>query len=246
VEEDYPTVTEEAPYPDSPDEYEDEYTEYPDDWSDTPAYEDDLFETSEPRTGGTGTQEEALDAALEYLQAGPASRTRLIEWLENEGFSTENATYGADSCGADWMDQARQTAEVYKSISTYSGPKMASQLEFDGFTPDEAAYGADAAGLNDEAASRENALSTAKAYVEHSYFSKQKMIEQLSGFDGYSQDDAIYAADNCGADWMKSAVETARTDLEYSEFTWDEMVEELQNEGFTQEEAEYAADEVGL
>lgn len=51
-------------------------------------------------------QKNALRKAQQYLSAMPFSYSGLIKQLEFEGYSTENATYAADNCDADWNEQA--------------------------------------------------------------------------------------------------------------------------------------------
>ncbi len=50
-----------------------------------------------------------------------------------------------------------------------------------------------------------NALSSAKSYLSVMAFSYEGLIEQLE-YEGYSNSEAKYAADNCGADWYEQAV----------------------------------------
>ena len=70
------------------------------------------------------------------------SRKELIKQLEYEGFSTEDATHGVDSCGADWNIQAKKKAQSYIDIMTFSKEELIEQLEYEGFTHSEATYGA--------------------------------------------------------------------------------------------------------
>ena len=48
----------------------------------------------------------ALKSADSYLRYSAFSHDGLINQLEYEGYSTEEATYAADNCGADWDEQA--------------------------------------------------------------------------------------------------------------------------------------------
>ena len=63
-----------------------------------------------------------------------------------------------------------------------------------------------------------NALKCAKNYLNTMAFSYQGLIKQLE-FEGYSNEEAIYAVDNCGADWNEQAVKTAQSYLKYSSFS---------------------------
>ena len=93
------------------------------------------------------SQVNALSRAASYLDMGGFSYKSLVEQLEFEGFSNEDATFAADHCGADWMYQAEQKAESYMSFMGFSRSGLIDQLEFEGFTPEQATHGADHVGL---------------------------------------------------------------------------------------------------
>lgn len=90
----------------------------------------------------------------------------------------------------------------------------------------------------------ENALKSAKSYLEFSAFSYEGLIEQLE-YEKYSHEEAVYAADNCGADWNEQAVAAAKSYLEFSAFSRDGLIEQLEYEGFTTEQAVYGAEANG-
>ena len=94
---------------------------------------------------GSGN-DQALEKAKSYLSFTAFSYTGLIEQLEYEGFSHEEAVAAADACGADWNEQAAKKAESYLSFMDMSRSQLIDQLEFEGFTSEQAAYGADAVG----------------------------------------------------------------------------------------------------
>ncbi len=73
------------------------------------------------------------------------SRQGLINQLEFEGYSTEEATYAVDNCDADWNEQAVRVAESYLNTMSMSKKELINQLEFEGFTSEQAQYGADQA-----------------------------------------------------------------------------------------------------
>lgn len=75
------------------------------------------------------------------------SRTGLIEQLEFEGFSPEDATYGVDAQNADWMEQAARSAANYLEMMPFSRSGLIDQLLFEGFTQEQAEYGVSATGL---------------------------------------------------------------------------------------------------
>lgn len=91
-------------------------------------------------------QKNALSKAKDYLEYSAFSYSGLIEQLEFEGFSTEDATFAVDRCGADWNEQAAQKAQDYLDYSSFSRDSLIEQLEFEGFTAEQAEYGVTAVG----------------------------------------------------------------------------------------------------
>lgn len=93
--------------------------------------------TPSPTTG----EKNALRTAREYLNISAFSYTGLIKQLEYEGYSTEEATYAADNCNANWNEQAAKSAKEYLSVMSFSRQGLIEQLIFDGFTQEQAEYG---------------------------------------------------------------------------------------------------------
>ncbi len=71
------------------------------------------------------------------------------------------------------------------------------------------------------------------------------MIKQLE-YEKFSHADAVYGADNSGADWFAQAAKSAKGYMEYSAFSRGSLIDQLKYEGFTQAQAEHGADAVGL
>ena len=95
----------------------------------------------------TKAQENALKSAQSYLRFSAFSRKGLIEQLEYEGYSHDEAVYGVDNVGADWNEQAVKSAESYLKHSAFSRKGLIEQLEYEGFTHEQAVYGVDQNGL---------------------------------------------------------------------------------------------------
>lgn len=91
---------------------------------------------------------------------------------------------------------------------------------------------------------QKNALKKAKSYLDTMAFSKSGLVKQLE-FEGYSNEDATFAAENCGADWKEQAAKKAKSYMDLMAFSRDGLIEQLEFEGFTTEEAEYGAASVG-
>ncbi|PJC01906.1 MAG: hypothetical protein CO073_02270 [Candidatus Komeilibacteria bacterium CG_4_9_14_0_8_um_filter_36_9] len=93
--------------------------------------------------------------------------------------------------------------------------------------------------------SQKNAVAKAKSYLGYSAFSYTGLIEQLE-YEQFSHADAVYGADNSGADWNEQAAKKAQSYMEYSAFSRGSLIEQLKYDGFTPAQAEYGADSVGL
>ncbi len=93
--------------------------------------------------------------------------------------------------------------------------------------------------------SQRNALKSADSYLKYTSFSYTGLIEQLE-YEKYSHEDAVYAADHCGANWNEQAVKKAKSYLEYSSFSRDGLIEQLEYEGFTHEQAVYGVEQNGF
>lgn len=91
-------------------------------------------------------QENALKSAKEYLDYSAFSYKGLVEQLEYEGFTTEEATYGVDNCQANWNEQAAKCAKEYLDYSSFSRQGLIEQLEYEGFTHEQAIYGVESVG----------------------------------------------------------------------------------------------------
>lgn len=86
-------------------------------------------------------QTQAVGTAQDYLAFAGFSRDGLIDQLEFEGFSTEDATLAVDALGADWFEQAAVSAGEYLDSQTFSRDGLIDQLEFEGFTTEQATHG---------------------------------------------------------------------------------------------------------
>lgn len=94
----------------------------------------------------TTGQQNALKQAQNYLTIMPFSYNGILQQLKYEGYSNNDAKYGADNCGADWNEQATKKAKNYLDIMAFSKEGLIEQLKFDGFTSSQAEYGAKSVG----------------------------------------------------------------------------------------------------
>lgn len=88
-----------------------------------------------------------------------------------------------------------------------------------------------------------NAEASAELYLTIMPFSESGLREQLD-FDGYDASEIDYAIANCGADWNEQAARQARI-YSIGVLSRSEMIEWLEDDGFTTEQAEYGATEAG-
>lgn len=91
---------------------------------------------------------------------------------------------------------------------------------------------------------QKNALQSAKQYLEISSFSRSGLIKQLE-YEGYSNDEATYAVDHCGADWYEQAANSAKSYLDLMPFSRQELIDQLIYEGFDESQAEYGVSQNG-
>lgn len=160
---------------------------------DKPSAETETSEGSVAEESLTLGQQNALDKAHDYLDYTSFSYAGLIEQLEYEGFTTEESTFAADNCGADWLEQAELKAQEYLDYTSFSKAGLAEQLEFEGFTSDEAEHAAENCGAD----WNEQAAKKAQEYLDYSSFSRESLIDQLE-FEGFTAAEAEYGVSAVG------------------------------------------------
>ena len=92
---------------------------------------------------------------------------------------------------------------------------------------------------------QKNAVAKAKSYLGYSAFSHDGLVAQLE-YEQFSHTDAVYGADNSGANWNEQAAKKAKSYMEMSAYSRGSLIEQLKYEKFTQAQAEYGANAVGL
>ena len=75
-------------------------------------------------------------------------------------------------------------------------------------------------------------------------FSYSGLVKQLE-FEGYTNSEAVYAANNCGADWYEQAALSAKEYLDVMPFSRQGLIEQLEYEGFTYDQAVYGVEQNG-
>lgn len=92
--------------------------------------------------------------------------------------------------------------------------------------------------------SQKKALDKANDYLRVMAFSHSGLVKQLE-YEGYSNADATYAADNCGADWNAQALKKANSYLDVMAFSYSGLKGQLEYDGFTSSQSTYGADNCG-
>lgn len=96
-----------------------------------------------------------------------------------------------------------------------------------------------------ETLSQKNAIRKAESYLGYSAFSHGGLVNQLE-YEQFSHADAVYGADNSGADWNEQAAKKAKSYMEYSAFSRGSLIAQLKYDKFTQAQAEYGVNAIGL
>ena len=96
----------------------------------------------------------------------------------------------------------------------------------------------------DETIEPQEALETAKDLLDYAAFSYKGLIEWLEKYEDFCHADAVYAANNCGANWTQEALRQAKECLNDDfGYSYESLLEYLQDiEQFTYSQAKYAAD----
>ncbi len=93
---------------------------------------------------------------------------------------------------------------------------------------------------------KQNALKSARTYLEVMPLSYDGLVRQLTNFDHYSEEEARYGADYCGVSWNVQAAKAAQNYLDIMSFSRDGLIQQLETfDGYTADQADYAATEVG-
>jgi len=137
------------------------------------------------------------------------------------------------------LEEAIDHARYIESFLHLSREKLIAEVSSDLFlTTEEATMAVDSCNFNwnEEALMRANMR---MLYQIHSY---ESLIKDLVKLDLFTLEQATYAADNCNADWYEQAVMYA-TEIVTPRptITYDSLMYYLLTYGFTQEQAEYAA-----
>ena len=192
----------------------------------------------------------ALYHVKEWLSVVSDSRAKTTETMKSVYKHTDEDlnwafTYG----GIDWVSIAVDAASFYKDCGNRS--KVVDFLKEKGFTDEECKKASEIlVPIQNNIASspstteQQFALNKAKSYLSILAFSKEGLYDQLKHAK-YSDADARYAVDNCGANWNEQALDKAVSYLNISAYSKEGLYKQLKYSKFTDTEARYAVDNCG-
>lgn len=157
--------------------------------------------TVSPTEGMDLATANAFGKALDYLSFMAFSRDGLANQLEFEGYTSEQIEAAISALEeyslVDWNEQAFESAENYLEYSAFSREGLLDQLDYEGFTPEQAEYGVSTLEENNLVDWNEQAYLSAESYLDYTEFSRQGLIDQLL-FEGFTQEQAEYGVDQVG------------------------------------------------
>lgn len=197
---------------------------------------------SKPSMDPSATKEEEVVLyAQAYLDSYPYSRSKLIEILQDLGYSKTDATYGVDHCGANWNDLASQMAKKLLDFGKYGFAKcdLVKQVEEWGFTHEQAVYGVDHCGAN----WNEQALTAAEYIMKNDGYTPD-LLSELLETKGFEKEQISYAIDH--ADWEQEAYEYAKKILQSGGYSRAYMINLLKKNYESHVQAEACIDKCGM
>ena len=157
-------------------------------------------------------------------------------YLENEGIKINN--YEAERVAQEKAE--KEEAERKQQEEEQKAREEQEKLEKEQKQKEEA----ERQKIANASLGEKNALNRAKQYLNYTAFSYEGLIDQLE-YEGYTNAEAKFGADNCGADWNEQAAKCAQQYMDYTSFSRSGLIDQLEYEGFTKEQAEYGAKAVG-
>ena len=109
--------------------------------------------TESKKTSGSTDEQTAFnkDTSVEkakwYIKYSAFSQKGLVKQLVFDGFSEDDAEYGAANCEADWSEECAEKAQRYLDYKSFSRDELHDQLEYEGYTESQILYGLAKVGL---------------------------------------------------------------------------------------------------
>ena len=92
---------------------------------------------------------------------------------------------------------------------------------------------------------QQECIQSAESYIDSGGYSKKGLITQLK-YEGFSTEEAKYAVEHIGANWMNEAAESAESYMDSGGYSKKSLTDQLLYEGFTKAEAAHGVKSVGL
>ena len=182
----------------------------------------------------TKAQKEAVELAEKMFKHLPYSRTGLIDFLKYDGFTYEDAVYGADNINAHWVDNISAYWDEYLKTNDREASDTSKEETENEYSDTS----------KTETMAQKNVVKAAKNWLDYKPFSREKLIDRLKT-DGFIDEDAIYGADNINVDWKQQATQSAKDWLDYKPFSREKLIDRLKTDGFTDEDAIYGVTQAG-
>lgn len=204
-------------------------------------------------------KEEALDITKDFFNGdGFSSKSDYVNYMKDKGYTSDEIKYCLKKYKVDWNKQAVGQARAYL-LATYgdlTSEELKDMLKNVGYTDSQIEYAlktvSDTGELNDTedttinnvSLGESNALGKALEYIEYQHFSPSGLKEQLK-YEGFTDSEAQYGVDNCGADWNEQAAGKAQEYLNSLSLSREGLKEQLEYEGFNESQITYALSAVG-
>ncbi len=174
-----------------------------------------------------------------YLMWKHASWNKTAKWIVTGVFAFFVLTSAFSPKTTRMSDTATQnpTATMSPVLEATTQPEAA--------TGQEQAVEPTKAPERSETVSQKNAVRKAESYISFSGFSRDGLVVQLE-YEKFSHEDAVYGADNSGANWNEEAAQKAKSYMDMTGYSRDGLIQQLLYEKFTRAQAEYGVNAVGL
>ena len=207
-----------------------------------------LPDPSEAQQLTKAEKDEAVKEAKLWLNGDGVSYQHLIKALMANGFSQAKAVYAVNHCGADWYEEAVRWAKNEQSYYSYARMIEDMMTEWQ-FTAEEAEYGVTHADID----WNKQALNFCQMLFDSDGGWSHVDILAAMARDEFTSEQIAYAEAHWTVDFKEQAVKFAQFTLKANANS-DEWIRQrenfiyyLESSGhFTQEEAIYAADKLGI
>ena len=184
---------------------------------------------------------EAKDFAAYNINFSSVSRALLEETMLDSGFTQEQSGKALESCGADWDAEARELVDELLEAGGYSEALVKTVLEEMLFEEAQIEHAIPAdVDWNEQAK-----LYATRCAEQKIGYSQSTMKYMLTEYASFTAEQADYAIENSEIDWNLQAEYAARTYLLEAPYSYQRMINLLQEEDFSYDQAVFGADSCG-